>query len=251
QQPQQQPMQGLGSLETLMGIAFGGLAGTQEGSAVNAMFGVRDQLVRNEFERKADLMRQDYERKQTEREINELKESRDNYRKRVEELERQNEAMSREIRDKNDELEDAESRIEELERMKPEASIAGVALTGVGAKIAETLLLRHAGTVGKLFGVEKEAMLGMLTDDLNEQPETPQQAAPTASAPVVVSEATDGTDEEQDSRISSLKVLFNSLSETEQNDFWSVVLFIDEHRDKLHQMAMSIEGQRKKEQEAA
>lgn len=251
QQPQQQnSLQGLGSLNELLGMAFGGLSGTQEGSGLGAILGVRDQLLRNHYDREVDSIRQDYERKQNEREIDELRKERDNYRKKVEELNRECDDLKREFDNQTRELEDAEERIEELEKMKPEASVAGVALTGIASQVAETLLLRHSGTIGKLFNVDKDAMLGMLTDDLKKKPEEqPQQAVPTMDAPIVVSEGTDGTNEPQDERVKRMQSLFNSLSEDEQSDFWTIVLYLDENRNMMHEVAIGIEKQQQKQQQ--
>ncbi len=254
QQPQPQTMQGLGSLNELLGMAFGGLNGTQEGGGLGAILGVRDQLIRNEYdrrdmqrqyqhEREADNLRLEFERKNTQKQIDDLRTERDQYKKECDQLKGELNSAEATIKSKDAEIAKMNTRVDELEAMKPEASIAGVALTGVGARIAETLLLKHAGTVGKLFGVGKDEMLGMLTEDNTAEPE-PTAPQPTAniSAPAVV---VNGDDEPTDERLASIRLFFDSLTDEQRNDFYTLVLFVDENRDKLHQMALSINKQQK------
>lgn len=250
-QQSQQNMQGLGSLNDLLGMAFGGLGGIQENSGLGAILGVRDQLIRNEYdrrdmqrqyqhEREADNLRIEFERKNTERQINELRDERDQYKKEVKQLQGELSTAEAQLKSKDAEIAQMNVRIDELEAMKPDASIAGVALTGVGAKIAETLLMRHAGTVGKLFGVGKDEMLGMLAED-NAEPTVPTpQSDANVATPVVMA---DDDNEPTDERLASIKLFFNSLTEEQRTDFFTLVLFVDENRDKLHQMALSISKQ--------
>ena len=167
-QPQQQPqqsIQGLGSLNELLGMAFGGLGGAEATNGLGAILGVRDQIIRSDYERRDTERKHDYECRDYQRRIDELTEQ-------VQRLTEENKQIAI-LTEENKRLSE---QVAEQEKSN-EPTIAGIALSGVAARAAETLLLRHAGTVGKLFGVGKDEMLGMLTGDLSEE-QSEEQSMP-------------------------------------------------------------------------
>lgn len=177
--------QGLAFINDLLGAAFGGLGGTEQ-NGIGAIIGVRDQMLRSEYE-KRDMERQhkieneairaEFEHERAQKELEDIKSERDKYRQKAEELQNEINQSKVALEERNHTIDKLQERVDELEQMKPEASIAGVALTGIATKALEALALRHAGTIGKLMGVDKEEMLGMLTGDLQEPQPTVAESA--------------------------------------------------------------------------
>ncbi len=238
QQPKSDPLSGsMNALNDLLGQCFGGLSGVKEGG-LGAVLALRDSMLKTNYETQLKGITDAYEKKEQERRTEELRNERDEYKGKCKELEDQLRKAERALERKEDECSDLEERIEELEKMKPEHSIAGVALTGIASKALESLALRHAGTIGKLMGVDKDAMLGMLmadNQDVAEAAVTPQNEAPAA----VVGVEEDGP---RSSQISTIKMLAESLTDEEFEALYNVMLYLDSHREVIINMANSIKA---------
>lgn len=250
-QPTQQPAQpmggsifGMDNMNDFFTAMFGGLSGTER-SGLGAVIGFRDQLVKNEYERRdaerehlagIERVRNEYERKELDRQLADVRKERDDAKSQVRELEEKLRRAERDIEKKEDEIYDLEEKVTELEKMKPEHSLMGVSLTGIGTKVVETLAMKHAGTLGKLLGVDKESMLGMLQADNEEPMPMPQQSE---QCTVTM----DGDENPRAARVESLRTLIYSLSEDEFEAFWSVICFIDENRDKMMEMGKKLMGE--------
>ena len=189
QQQRQETIQGLGSLNELINTAFGGLGGV-ESQGLGAIMGVRDQLLRTEFEQRDTQRAHDYERRDLQRKIDEANAANERLQKQLDEQAAQLKALA-ELTEQNRSLKE---QVAEYER-KNSPSIAGIALSGVAARAADMLFMKHAGTIGRLFGVDKDTMLGMLAGDEEEeeQPQPQQQyyQQPAAEQPTVTVEGAD------------------------------------------------------------
>lgn len=237
EQPAIQGLGGIGGINDLLSAAFGGLSGVEQ-SGIGSIIQVRDQLVRNEYEKRD--MQRDWEQRSLHEKLGAITVERDGLNRDVAALAAKVKALEAEIEKKEDKIYELEDQVEELEKMKPENSIAGVAMSGLLTGVANNLLMSHAGTIGKLFGVDKGAMLGMLQADAQEsipQPQQPQQPI----EPCVVS----GVDEDNSPRAEekrNLAMLVDSFSDEEFAAFWKLVMAFDENRPAMIQAANNIQS---------
>ncbi|MBE6341453.1 MAG: hypothetical protein E7069_12085 [Bacteroidales bacterium] len=183
-----------GSLDVanqLIGSLLGGLGlGGTENSGLGAVIGFRDQILRNEYERRDmerqhklenDAIREEYERKRVEEEIAALKAERDRYKQELEQ-------RRAEFTNAQQKAEQYAERVEELEKMKPEASFMGVALTGLLSNAIGSFAKSDMGTrlIGKALGGTPEQVRKILDGvDEEEQNDETQQTTPDPQVEVV------------------------------------------------------------------
>ncbi|MBR6250494.1 MAG: hypothetical protein IKR17_04765 [Bacteroidales bacterium] len=164
-----------------------GLSGT-ESDGLGAIIGVRDALLRNEYDRRElerqhkmenDAIREEYERKRVEEEIAALKAERDRYKQELEQ-------RRAEFTNAQQKAEQYAERVEELEKMKPEASFMGVALTGLLSNAIGSFAKSDMGTrlIGKALGGTPEQVRRIL-DGVDEAQESEPQQQSTAPEPQV------------------------------------------------------------------
>ena len=157
---------GLGDLLTLLGYD-NGLNGTSSpADNLGAVLSIRDQRIREEYDRR-DAMR---EREQIGKERDEAKAE-------AARLKTELESAQRKIERLQSQLGDAQEENEELQKLKPENSVLGLSLTELGstllAKGLQKSVRANAGLIGKLMGVDKETMLGMIDEQGSETDTTP------------------------------------------------------------------------------
>lgn len=156
------PNMNLYNILTLMGFDASKLNGVDDPiNGLGAIMDIREKQIEKRYEDREKQNR--YEQLIVEKAKVEEK---------YEELAKQYQALEKENDKLNDKIDELEEDIEELEKLKPENSLAGVSIVGALTNVAENMLRRHAGTVGKLLGTDKETMLGMLDSDNHaEQPQ--------------------------------------------------------------------------------
>ncbi len=183
-------LSGMNAVLSLLGFApqsLDGVDATSPMGQISSIMQARDQMTRNEII--AQLQGKEKERVENENE--ELKEK-------LKEMEEKMLANSKQLETMKEQLEEAQERVAELEKMKPENSIAGVALSSLGGSIlanaGQALARRNAGLLAGLFGINKEQMLGMLDgQDVVEEPQpTKPQAEPQMSMDVPFTEEQEG-----------------------------------------------------------
>lgn len=123
-------------------------------------------------------------------------------------------AKSKEISQLRADIEDYEDQIAELEKLKPENSVAGVAISGLLASAGQALLRRNAGLLGRLLGVDRDSMLGMLDAD-TDAPDAPAAQAPAALPSVEV--------EPEDERTPDIDSVHSWLRNIPDDDFARVL----------------------------
>jgi len=116
-----------------------------------------------------------------------------------------------------DEIDELNEQIEELEKLKPEHSIAGISLVGVGAKIVENLARKHASFVGGLAGMNGEDFKKMLDNDDNEV------AQQTVAAPVTDVEVEPVADDERSQKIAEIGKFLKTLSDEDFERIWQLM----------------------------
>lgn len=242
----QQPALGaLGDLNAIISGLFGGLGGPEQ-TGLGAIMGFRDQIMKNEYDRrdmerehqqKEQEIRNEYERAEHAKTVNSLREEGVAMKSRIAELEGELAKAKADIEKRDTQIEELEDQVEELEKMKPDNSIMGIAISGALAKAGDMLLHKHAGAVGKLLGVDKSTMLGML----DEEPETEpmEQPAATADIPPVSLESA----EEDDQITTAAKEIagyINTLTDDDKKKFVYVMRAAMQHLDEMAEQASEI-----------
>lgn len=233
QPPQQQfgiPTNAMTGVLQLMGFNTKGLNGPEEDNntfaGLGMIMGVRDQNMRNEYERK------DIEKKNQELQIEKAK------------LEAKISELQKEITSDDTYIEELETKIEELneqisglEKLKPEYSIAGVSLVGVLSKAAENLLKRHSDLVGSLAGVDGEYIRKAL-EKPEEIPAQQQQQTATPAADVEIAPVSKHAAE-----ITAINQILDKLTDTEFEQVAQLFVAISQHREIIAQIPNFIEEQ--------
>lgn len=124
-----------------------------------------------------------------------------------------------------DTVDAAKEEIAKRESLRPENSIMGVSLAGLGSMICQNLIRQNAGVIDKVMGAPSGSFLGMLDA---------QQAA--AATPVTPAVAEGGnatpeefTIEEEDERSADIEKCTKAMRELNDTDFQEVVNFITEY----------------------
>lgn len=170
------PRLDLRSIFGLLGVDVSQLDGldTDPMGGLGAVLAYRDRAIEKKFE--------DRERERNyERLLDECRELKAEIRRLTDDTA----AKSKEITQLRADIEDYEDQIAELEKLKPENSVAGVAISGLLASAGQALLRRNAGLLGRLLGVDRDSMLGMLDAD-TDAPDAPAAQAPAAQPSVEV-----------------------------------------------------------------
>lgn len=177
----------LGAINMLGLVPEGGLAGfdpADPSQQIAMVLKVRD-----------DMNTRRWEERERQKSLDGLQIERDSLNTRVNELEEQVNKLIEKCENLEDKLcekkEQLKATEERLASLHPNASLAGVALTQLGASVAQTLLQRNIGTIGKLIGLNGlgEAFAAAQQAEAAAQQPQPQQqpqAAADDEEPVAV-----------------------------------------------------------------
>lgn len=237
-EPQVQiPVKGnsLGAVLNLLGLGGENLAGVDDDIAgIGAVLAVRDKMTE-----------QKYESKEQQRQIGELSQKnlqlRDELDKVKDELAKAEKKIER-LEDKNYELEEEATK---LRKMKGMAGMAGV----VGAELLTNFAKKHAGGLGSVIGANRGVVLGLIDAIVNneedeaaemealEQPMAQASVAPaTDIAPASVSLAG-----EENADFARIKTFLMDLTPEESQQMFSIIIYLDENRDKISSFATAVE----------
>ncbi len=98
--------------------------------------------------------------------VNNRKLERDEARREAEELRKQIEELRTKIDDMQKQMEELQDENTELQKLRPKNSMLGISISELGstllAKGLQKTVRANAGLIGKLMGVDKDTMLGMI-----------------------------------------------------------------------------------------
>lgn len=199
QQPMPQSQFDLRGVLGLLGVDTASLGTTDDPiGGLGAVLSYRDKMIEKRFEerdRNIELTRLSDECRELKAQIKQLTD--------------ETLAKSKEIEQLKDDINDYDLQVAELEKLRPENSIAGVALTGLLASAGQSLLKRNAGLLGRLMGIDKDSMLGMLDNTNDEETAAPRQTVNAADIDI----------EPQDARSADIDSIKNFMRQVSDTDF--------------------------------
>lgn len=191
------------------------------GDAHEMLFGAALCLNRRNLERefndKVSAIERRHEVDEYNRKLGEAGEKARQQEARISELECEKSKLEKELDKAYDQIDKATEELRLRESLRPENSVMGVSLAGLGSMIAQNVIRANAGVIGRLMGMPDGQLAGMLDAQAGRQ-ETPAGTAPPSAPEVQLEE-----DVTEDGRTADIATAVAALRSLGDEDFSKAV----------------------------
>ena len=180
-------------------------AGDAQGMLFGAALNLNKQNLEREFNDKVNAIERRHEVDEYNRKLGEAGEKARQQEARIRELEGEKSKLEKELDKAYDQIDKAAEELRMRESLRPENSVMGVSLAGLGSMIAQNVIRANAGVIGKLMGMPDGQLAGMLDAQAGQACQAAEAAQP--PAPEVRLEEEDGRSADIETAVAALRSL--------------------------------------------